>query len=157
MMLTAYYLTTNQSEEYPQADHIHSNPLPHPVFNIYFYLLFIWPWWVSVVACGFFSCGMWDLVSWPVNEPRPPALWAQSLSHWTTREVSSPHLEKSFPESHHRVQILWALGTLNTLQGSSKGIHCMEVVAIWLFWRRCHRNSIGTCKRKHILGKRFPK
>ena len=33
------------------------------------------------------SCGMWDLVPWPGIEPRPPALEAQSLSHWTTREV----------------------------------------------------------------------
>ena len=33
------------------------------------------------------SCGMWDLVPWPGIEPGPPALGAQSLSHWTTREV----------------------------------------------------------------------
>ena len=41
-----------------------------------------------VVARGVFSCGMWDLVPWPGIEPRPPALETQSLSHWTTREVS---------------------------------------------------------------------
>ena len=42
----------------------------------------------------FFSCIMWDLsgttkdlVPWLKIKPRPPALWAQSLSHWTTREV----------------------------------------------------------------------
>ena len=29
----------------------------------------------------------WDLVPWPGIEPGPPALGAQSLSHWTTREV----------------------------------------------------------------------
>ena len=33
------------------------------------------------------SCGMWDLAPCPGIEPRPPALGAQSLSHWTTREV----------------------------------------------------------------------
>ena len=33
------------------------------------------------------SCGMWDLVPRPGIEPGPPALGAQSLSHWTTREV----------------------------------------------------------------------
>ena len=33
------------------------------------------------------SCGMWDLVPWPGIKPRPPALGAWSLSHWTTREV----------------------------------------------------------------------
>ena len=52
--------------------------------NIY---LFIWLLLVLVVACGIFSCGMWDLVPWPGIEPGPPALGAQSLSHWTTREV----------------------------------------------------------------------
>ena len=47
-----------------------------------------------VVACGIFSCGMQtlscgmrDLVPWPGVEPRPPALGAWSLSHWTIREV----------------------------------------------------------------------
>ena len=30
---------------------------------------------------------MWDLVPWMGIEPRPPALGAQRLSHWTTREV----------------------------------------------------------------------
>ena len=34
------------------------------------------------------SCSLGDLVPWPRIEPRPPALGAQSLSHWTTREVS---------------------------------------------------------------------
>ena len=34
-----------------------------------------------VVAC------MWDLVPRPGIEPGPPALGAQSLTHWTTREV----------------------------------------------------------------------
>ena len=34
-------------------------------------------------------CSMWHLVPWPGIGPlpRPPALGAQSLSHWTTREV----------------------------------------------------------------------
>ena len=32
-----------------------------------------------------FSCGMWGLV--PGIQPRPPALGAWSLSHWTPREV----------------------------------------------------------------------
>ena len=34
-----------------------------------------------------FSCCMWHLVPWPGIEPRPPALGAQNLRHWTTREV----------------------------------------------------------------------
>ena len=34
------------------------------------------------------GCSIWDLVPWPGIEPGPSALEAQSLSHWTTREVS---------------------------------------------------------------------
>ena len=33
------------------------------------------------------SCNMWDLVPWPRIKPWSPILGAQSLSHWTTREV----------------------------------------------------------------------
>ena len=33
------------------------------------------------------SCYMWYLVLWPGIEPGPPALGAQRLSHWPTREV----------------------------------------------------------------------
>ena len=49
-------------------------------------------------ACRIFSCGMWDLVSRPGIEPRHPALGAQSLSHWTTREVLRPLLEEGLKE-----------------------------------------------------------
>ena len=35
------------------------------------------------------SCGMWDLVLWPGIEPSSSAMEAQSLSHWTSREVLS--------------------------------------------------------------------
>ena len=38
------------------------------------------------------SCNKWDLVSWPETKPRPPALGAWSLSHWTTREVFASSL-----------------------------------------------------------------
>ena len=33
------------------------------------------------------SNSMWDLAPWPAIEPGPLALGAQSLRHWTTREV----------------------------------------------------------------------
>ena len=49
---------------------------------------------IFVATFRFFSCdlrtlsfGMWDLVPWSRMEPRPAALGAPSLSHWTTREV----------------------------------------------------------------------
>ena len=39
---------------------------------------------------------MWDLVTWQGTEPGPPALGAQSLSHWTTREIPKcRYLKKS--------------------------------------------------------------
>ena len=70
---------------------------------IYMYIymciyIYIWLCQVLVVTHGMWhmgslvvsfklSCGMWDLVSWPGIKPGPLALEAQSLSHWTTREV----------------------------------------------------------------------
>ena len=36
------------------------------------------------------SCSMWALAPWPGIKPRPPALGARSVSHWTTREVPVP-------------------------------------------------------------------
>ena len=59
--------------------------------------LFTWLCWVLVVTCRILrpccsvqdiSCGMWDLVPQLGLEPMPPTTGAQSLSHWTTREVS---------------------------------------------------------------------
>ena len=38
-------------------------------------------------SCIILSCSIWDLVPWPGIEPRPPAVKAGSLSHWTTREL----------------------------------------------------------------------
>ena len=38
-------------------------------------------------------CGMWDLSSLTRDQTRPPALEAQSLNHWTAREVSNTYSE----------------------------------------------------------------
>ena len=46
-----------------------------------------WDLWSSLHHAGCFSCSMWDLALWLGVEPRLPALRAQSLSPWTTREV----------------------------------------------------------------------
>ena len=40
----------------------------------------------SLLHAGF-SCRMWDLIPWPEIKPRPPALGAQRLTRWTTKEV----------------------------------------------------------------------
>ena len=52
-----------------------------------FFLKFIWQCGILVLALGIFSCSMWDLVPWLGIKPGHPALGAQSLSHWTIREV----------------------------------------------------------------------
>ena len=58
-------------------------------------------WDLSVASMQTLSCDMWDLVSWPGIEPRSPALGAQNLCHWTTREVPlSQCLEKTHTHSH---------------------------------------------------------
>ena len=63
------------------------------LFNIH---LFISLCRVLAAACGIFSWGMrtlsrmWDLVPQPGVEPMLTSLGVQSLSHWTTREVSLP-------------------------------------------------------------------
>ena len=59
-----------------------------------FHFLFIWLHQVLAAAWGIFSwgmqtlsCDLWDLVPWPGIEPWTPALAAQCISYWTTREV----------------------------------------------------------------------
>ena len=92
-------------------DNIHAVLSKHPTlaFSLFFFkhwLLFIylampglrsWMQDLLVAACRLFSCrrvtlscSLWDLVPWPEISPRPSALGAWSLSHWTTREVPMP-------------------------------------------------------------------
>ena len=61
-----------------------------------FIFIYFWPWYV---ACGI-------LVPGPGIEPVPPTVEAQSLNHWTTREVPYPHFiveekSKNSLKSHH--------------------------------------------------------
>ena len=74
--------------------------------NIYIYM---WLYQVLVAAHEIFSCSMWDLVSWPEIEPRPPALGALSLSHWTTGEVLAASACASVsPLSHlNKIVVRW--------------------------------------------------
>ena len=60
---------------------ISMNSYPISFFKIY---LFIY------LAVPDLRCGMRDLGPWPGIEPGPPALRAQSLNCWTTREVPDP-------------------------------------------------------------------
>ena len=99
--------------------------------NIYFYV-FIWLHRVLIVACRLFSCGMWNLVSWPGIETAPPALGAQSLIHWTTREV--PGHPFSFLQRiymgvellDHVITLFNYLRTWQTVSQSSRTILCSD-------------------------------
>ena len=90
--------------------------LPTPsLFTTFF--LFLWlcqvllatkELWSSLWHAGSFgsdmqtlSCCLWDLAPWS----RSPALGAQSLSHWTTREVPSPPFFSAFHVSAHGTPI----------------------------------------------------
>ena len=67
------------------------------LFNIYIFYLFTWLCWSCItpdLGSSFqhagpllFSWVMWDLILPLGRESRPSALGAQSLSHWTTRNV----------------------------------------------------------------------
>ena len=63
----------------------------HNIYLLIFMYLFILAapdHGIFVAACGLLVAAcMWDLVPWPGIEPGPPALAAQGLTHWTTREV----------------------------------------------------------------------
>ena len=54
--------------------------------NLLFVFIFFFNFFFFFAALGP-SCSMWDTAPRPGIEPGPPALAAQSLSHWTTREV----------------------------------------------------------------------
>ena len=42
---------------------------------------------MNLFGCASLSCSMWDLSSLTKDQTQAPALGAQSLSHWTTREL----------------------------------------------------------------------
>ena len=58
-------------------------------FNVFILLIYLFGYTGLSCSMQTLSCSIWDLVLRPGIEPRPPALGAQSLSHWATREVPS--------------------------------------------------------------------
>ena len=64
---------------------------------------------MQVLSCSMqtLSCGMWDLLPQPGIEPRPHALGAQSLNHWTAREVPTWPILKTIDGRAHRKDMLW--------------------------------------------------
>ena len=65
---------------------VYSNPLLilGGYLSFYFYFLNYIFIYLAVLGLG---CSTRDIVPWPGIKPGPPALGAQSLNHWTTREV----------------------------------------------------------------------
>ena len=57
---------------------------------------------ITYLAVPGLSCGSWDLliVPCPGIEPKPPALGAQSLSHWTAKEVAQHNVVKCVVQWH---------------------------------------------------------
>ena len=110
--------------------------------------LSIWFCWLLVVACGIFSCHMWDLVPWPGMEPRPPALNTQSLSHWITREVLEPKQSRNANTDCSQ-------GWWRVLRGHSLANACLPWNLRpgagfywgywWTFWRQiCRDGQLGS-------------
>ena len=77
---------------------VYQNDSGHPVVSHFlepfFFSLLFWKYLFIYLAAPGLSCGtrdlcchVRDLVPWPGIEPGPPALVAQSLTHWITREV----------------------------------------------------------------------
>ena len=75
--------------EAPNPNHWIAREFPH--CGVFFFFFFLAVPVALVATCGTVSgilnCGMQDLVSWSGIKPTAPALGAQSLIHWTTREV----------------------------------------------------------------------
>ena len=76
--------------------------------NIY---IFIWLLKVLVAACRIFGCSTWDLVPWPGMEPGPPALGAQTVSHWTAREVPKKIYLNFYKNLVFSENVLFCLGS----------------------------------------------
>ena len=58
--------------------------------SLFFLSLFFKTFLCIYLAALGLSSSMWNLVPWPGSKARLPALGVQSLSLWTTREVSKP-------------------------------------------------------------------
>ena len=113
------------------------SPLVAPHFSISFWclacplpdnrLFYLFSYMEVLVPAGkifhlfreLFSCSIWDLVPWPGKEPWPLAFGAQTLSHWTTRNVPNG-LNKLFSATFIWACLLFCMRTrLMTKEGFS--------------------------------------
>ena len=91
------------------------------------------------------SCSMWDLVSWPGIKPGPPALGAQSLNHWASKEVPYREVLKGSGMLLHWHRTFLARGWWDTQQSQGgwlsprKGLQCGwgegKEIALRLTWQ----------------------
>ena len=108
-----------------------------------------------VEACKIFSCSMWDLVPWPGIEPRPPALGARSLSHWTTREVPRCIFFGYHWDCYHHVFIDWIFQVsavclhLPLLFCGCRILYIWEPGSHWK-WRSNSRRNASLCSATTI-------
>ena len=99
-----------------------------------------WDLWSSLHHAGCFSCSMWDLALWLGVEPRLPALRAQSLSPWTTREV---------PEEAFLIRCCLS----SDLKAVEKECHSHGGRAPR---QRCRESQVFTEHRRPLLGAQWP-
>ena len=126
----------------------------HSVFSLlnqrlqffrYFFYLFIWLCWVLVAACRLFSCNIWDLVPWPRIEPGPPALGAQSLSHWTTTEV--PIISKLYVRWQYFIHLSTYWITVPATELDRKEREVNKISPLTLMISGSNRKGNHTCKQ----------
>ena len=107
----------------------------------------MWDLQSSLQHTGFFSCSMWDLFPWPGLEPGPPALWVQSLSHWTTK--GSPKLDISWCECH-LLTIIQSLSSKSMYRDSSHRSFAGDMDSIPGL-RRCHKSQGNQAHEPYLL------
>ena len=78
---------------------------------------------IVLVAWEIFSCDMWDLVSRPGIEPHASALGAQSLSHWTTKDVPKGLILDRKPYSNRTMIVFVCVHVYTVRQQNRNNIH----------------------------------
>ena len=106
---------------------------------------------ICSIVCSFALRSVWDLVPWPGIEPVPTELGAQSLNHWTTREIPIwfllyETLRKGKSIQMSRLAVSWGWGgkglTVNEPEGSCSNdekvrkLICVDYYTTWqIYWK----------------------
>ena len=118
--------------------------------------IFVATWGIFSYSMWALSCSMCDLVPWSGIEPGPPVLGAQSLSHWTTREVPRFHYFYDWVIFHcsyvYHVFFIHSsvdgylgcfpiLATVNNI-AMNTGVHTYFWISVFVFLGKVPRNGI---------------